>query len=107
MANMRKMMKQIQKMQSDMAKIQDELAEKIVEATAGGGVVTVIANGQQEIQEIKIDPEVVDPDDVEMLEDLVVAAVNEALGKAQALVESEMGKLTQGLNILGKPSGLR
>jgi len=101
MGNMGKMMKQMQKMQASIAKLQEELGEKVVEATAGGNAVKVKANGKQEILEVKIDPEVVDPEDVEMLEDLVLAAVNEALGKAQELVSSEMSKITGGINIPG------
>lgn len=104
--NMQKMMKQVQKMQADMARTQEELKEKTVEVSAGGGVITVIANGSQEITEIKIDPDAVDPEDVEMLEDLVLAAVNEALRKAQELAAQEMQKVTGGLNIPGMPSGL-
>lgn len=95
-----------QKMQTDMAKMQEELKEKTVEVTAGGGVITVVANGNQEIVEIKIEPEAVDPEDVEMLEDLVLAAVNEALRKAQEMAASEMQKVTGGLNIPGMPTGL-
>ena len=101
MGNMNKMLKQAQKMQQDMAKLQEELEEKTVEASAGGGAVTVIASGKKEIQEIKIDPEVVDPDDVEMLQDLVLAAVNEAIRKAEEMVSSEMGKITGGMNLPG------
>ena len=101
MGNMNQMLKQAQKMQQDMAKLQEELEERIIEASAGGGAVTVIASGKKEIQEIKINPEVVDADDVEMLEDLVLAAVNEALRKAEEMVSSEMGKLTGGMNIPG------
>ncbi|MDI9419009.1 MAG: YbaB/EbfC family nucleoid-associated protein [Firmicutes bacterium] len=103
---MQKMLKQVQKMQADMAKAQEELKNKTVEATAGGGVVSVVANGSQEIVSITIKPEAVDPDDVEMLEDLVMAAVNEALRKAQELAAQEMQKLTGGLNIPGLPPGL-
>ncbi|HHX02377.1 MAG TPA: YbaB/EbfC family nucleoid-associated protein [Firmicutes bacterium] len=103
---MQKMLKQVQKMQADMAKAQEELKNKTVEATAGGGVVTVVASGSQEIVAIKIKPEAVDPDDVEMLEDLVMAAVNEALRKAQELVAQEMQKVTGGLNIPGLPPGM-
>lgn len=101
MGNMNKMMKQVQKMQAQMAKLQEELGEKVVEASAGGEAVKVKANGKQEILEIKIQPDVVDPEDVEMLEDLVLAAVNEALRTAQEMVASEMGKITGGMNIPG------
>ncbi|HHY59791.1 MAG TPA: YbaB/EbfC family nucleoid-associated protein [Clostridia bacterium] len=101
MGNMAKMMKQVQKMQQDMAKLQEELAHKTVNATAGGGVVEVVANGKQEIVSIKISPDAVDPDDVEMLEDLVLAAVNEALRKAQEMAAAEMSKITGNLKIPG------
>ena len=92
------LVKQAQKLQSQMAKVQEEMALKTVEGSAGGGMVTVIANGKQEVMSIKIDPEVVDPNDIEMLQDLVVAAANDALKKAQELVTSEMSKLTGGMN---------
>ncbi|HZW83201.1 MAG TPA: YbaB/EbfC family nucleoid-associated protein [Candidatus Deferrimicrobium sp.] len=101
MGNMQKMMKQVQKMQEDMAKMQEGLADKQVEATAGGGAIKVVANGKLEILEIKIKPEVIDPEDAEMLEDLVTAAVNEALRKAQDLSSQEMGKITGGMKIPG------
>ena len=91
------MMKQAQKLQSKLAGIQEELAEKRVEGTAGGGVVVVTANGQQEIVGIKIDPEVVNREDVEMLEDLILAAAQEARRKSQELAEQEMQKATAGL----------
>lgn len=90
-------MKQAQKMQEKMQKIQDELADLQVEASSGGGMVTVVANGKQEIMEVKIDKQVVDPEDVEMLEDLVVAAVNQAMEKAQELANDEMGKAAGGM----------
>jgi len=93
------LVKQAQKLQSQMAKVQEEMASKTVEGSAGGGMVTVIANGKQEVMSIKIDPEVVDPNDIEMLQDLVVAAANDALKKAQELVTSEMSKLTGGMNL--------
>lgn len=98
---MSKMMKQMQKMQADIARIQEEMGEKEVKGTAGGGVIEVTANGRQEIIDIKIDPEAIDPEDVEMLEDLVLAAVNEALRIAQDIVNKEMSKITGGLNIPG------
>lgn len=94
-------MQQVKALQEKMAKIQEELALKTVEGSAGGGMVTVTANGQQEIVSIKIDPQVVDPEDIEMLQDLVVAAVNDALGRSRDLMAGEMGKLTGGLNIPG------
>lgn len=103
MMNMQKMMKQVQKMQAEMARVQEALGEMTVEGTSGGGVVTVVANGHQEIKSVKINPEAVDPEDVEMLEDLVLAAVNEALRKAQELASEEMSKVTGGLNIPGLP----
>ncbi len=90
-------MKQAQKMQEKMQKIQDELADLQVEASSGGGMVTVVANGKQEILEVRIDKQVVDPEDVEMLEDLVVAAVNQAMEKAQELANNEMGKAAGGM----------
>ena len=90
-------MKQAQKMQEKMQKIQDELADLQVEASSGGGMVTVVANGKQEIIEVRIDKQVVDPEDVEMLEDLVVAAVNQAMEKAQELANNEMGKAAGGM----------
>ena len=95
------MMKQAQKMQAQILKIQEEMAERSVEASAGGGMVTVTANGKQEILSIRIEPEVVDPEDVEMLQDLVAAAVNEALKKAQEMVAEEMAKVTGGMQLPG------
>jgi len=103
MPNMGQIMKQAQKFQAKMAKLQEELKDKTVEASAGGGMVTVVANGGQDILSIKIDPEVVDPDDVEMLQDLIIAAVNDALNKAKAMMNEEMGQLTKGMNIPGMP----
>ena len=99
--NMNNLMKQAQKMQKDMEKLQAELQEKEVETTAGGGAIKVVANGKKEIKEIIIDRDVVDPDDVEMLQDLVLAAVNEALRMADDMVNSEMSKITGGLGGLG------
>ena len=101
MKQMGNLMKQAQKLQSQMLKLQEELAEKTVESTAGGGMVKAVANGKQQIVSIRIDKEVVDPEDVEMLQDLVLAAVNDALAKAQEMVSSEMNKLTGGLNLPG------
>ncbi len=95
--NMGNIMKQAQKMQKEMAKLQEELESKTVEATAGGGAVKVIASGKKEILEININPDVVDPDDVEMLQDLILAAINEALRKAEEMLSGEMGKITGGL----------
>jgi len=94
-------MKQAQKMQKQMMEIQEELANRTVEATVGGGVVTVVANGQQQILSITIDPEVVDASDIEMLQDLVLAAVNEAYRRSQELMTNEMNKLTGGMKIPG------
>lgn len=96
-------MKQAQQMQERVKKLQEEAGEKTVEASSGGGMVTVVANGRQEVLSIKIDPSVVDPKDVEMLQDLVTAAVNEALRKSQELMKEEMGKLTAGM---GLPPGM-
>lgn len=101
MKGMGNMMKQAQKLQSQMMKLQEEMADKTVETTAGGGMVKVIANGRQQVVSIKIEKEVVDPDDVEMLQDLILAAVNEALSKSQEMAAAEMSKLTGGLNIPG------
>ncbi len=101
MGNMNQMLKQAQKMQQDMAKIQEELGEKTVEVSVGGGAVSVVASGNNEIKEIKIKPEAVDPDDVEMLEDLVLLAVNEAIKKAEDMKATQMSKVTGGMNIPG------
>ncbi|MBF0709552.1 MULTISPECIES: YbaB/EbfC family nucleoid-associated protein [Bacillaceae] len=99
--NMNNMMKQMQKMQKDMAKAQEELKDKIVEGTAGGGMVLVKANGHKEILEVIVKEEVVDPDDIDMLQDLVLAATNDALRNVDELVNKDMGKFTQGLNMPG------
>ena len=96
-------MKQAQQMQEKVKKLQEEAAGKTVEATAGGGMITVVANGRQEVLSVKIDPSVVDPNDIEMLQDLVAAAVNEALRKSQELMKEEMANLTAGM---GLPPGL-
>ncbi len=103
MPNMGQLLKQAQKFQSKMAELQEELNERTVEASAGGGMVTAVANGKQDILSITIDPEVVDPDDVEMLQDLIMAAVNDALTRAKDMTNEEMGKLTKGMNIPGMP----
>ncbi len=100
---MNDILKQAQKMQEKMQKAQDELGEVQVEGSAGGGMVSVTANAKQEILGIKIDQQVVDPEDVEMLEDLVLAAVNQALEKAQSAANDEMGKITGGM----MPPGLK
>ena len=94
-------MREAQKLQTKMAEMQEEAKKKTVEATAGGGMVTVVANGAGEIISIKIEKDVVNPDDVEMLQDLVLAAANEAIRRAQEMVNSEMSKLTGGLQLPG------
>ncbi len=101
MKGMGDMMKQAQKLQAKMLRMQEELADKTVEATAGGGMIKAVANGRQQILSIHIEKEVVDPDDVEMLQDLILAAVNDALAKSQEMVSGEMSKLTGGLKIPG------
>jgi len=97
------LVKQAQQMQQRMIELQEELANQTVEATIGGGMVTAVVNGQQELISPNISPEVVDPDDVEMLEDLIVAAVNEARKQAHDLMEQEMDKLTGGVKLPGMP----
>ncbi|WP_216824912.1 MULTISPECIES: YbaB/EbfC family nucleoid-associated protein [unclassified Bacillus (in: firmicutes)] len=99
--NMQNMMKQMQKMQKKMAEAQEELGEKKIEGTAGGGMVTVVVTGHKEIIEVNIKPEVVDPDDIEMLQDLVLAATNDALKKADEMTNQTMGQFTKGLNLPG------
>jgi hypothetical protein len=99
--NMNKILKQAQKMQAQLMKAQEEIAQETVEGTAGGGMVTVVMNGSMEIQSVSLKPEVVDPDDIEMLEDLIVAAAKNAQEKAKELSDSKMGGLTAGLNIPG------
>ena len=94
-------MQQVKALQEKMTKIQEQLAEMTVEATAGGGMVTVVMNGRQELISLKLEPQVVDPEDIDMLQDLIVAAVNDALRKSQELAAGEMGKLAGGLNIPG------
>lgn len=101
MKGMGNIMKQAQQMQKKMLEVQEELALRTVEATVGGGMVSVTVNGKNEVLQVKVEPQVVDPDDIEMLEDLIVAGVNEALRKAQEMASVEMGKLTGGLNIPG------
>jgi len=103
MPNMGNLMKQAQQFQAKMTQLQEELGEKTVEASAGGGMVTVVANGRQEIISINIEPEVIDPEDPEMLRDLILAAINDALSKAKNMVNEEMGKLTHGLNLPNVP----
>lgn len=101
MGNLSNMVRQAQKMQEEMAKLQEELAQKTVEASAGGGVVKVVANGAKQIVSVTIDPSAVDPDDVEMLQDLILTATNQALKQADEMVSGEMAKLTRGFNIPG------
>jgi hypothetical protein len=101
MKGMGDVMKQAQKLQTKMLRLQEEMAGKTVEATSGGGMVKVVANGRQQVVSIQIEKEVVDPEDVEMLQDLILAAVNDALLKSQEMVSQEMSKLTGGLNIPG------
>lgn len=101
MKNMNQMMKQVKKMQQQMEKAQEELKTKTVETSVGGGMVTVVANGHKEILSINIKEEVVDPDDVEMLQDLVLAAVNDALKQVDEMAAKDMGKFTGGLNMPG------
>jgi DNA-binding YbaB/EbfC family protein len=93
------LMREVQRIQSEMIRVQEEAKTRTVEASAGGGVVVAVANGAGEIVSIKIEKDVVNPDDIEMLQDLIVAAVNEALKRAQEMVQEEMAKLTGGLNI--------
>ena len=99
--NMQGMMKKVQKMQAEMLKMQEELKTRTVETTVGGGALTIVANGKKEIESIKIKPEAIDPDDVEMLQDLLIAAVNEGMRQVDAVVEQEMSKITGGLGIPG------
>jgi len=101
MGGMGMFLKMAQQAQKQMAKLQEELAEKTIEAGAGGGMVTATVNGKQELISIRIEKDVVDPQDVEMLQDLIVAAVNEALRKAQEMITGEMNKITGGMNIPG------
>lgn len=95
------MLHQLQQLQNQLAKAQEDLGSEMVTATVGGGTVTVVMNGHQELQSIKIAPEVVDPNDVEMLQDLIMAAVKEAADKSKAMAEAKMGGLTGGLSIPG------
>jgi DNA-binding YbaB/EbfC family protein len=95
------LMRQAQQLQAKMLKVQEEMATRTAEATAGGGMITAVANGRQELVSIKVEKEVVNPEDVEMLQDLIVAAVNAALKKAQEMVSEEMKKLTGGINLPG------
>ena len=103
--NMGKMLKQAQKMQAEMARLQEEMAERTITGSAGGGAVQAVVNGKQELLSVTIKPEVVDPEDLEMLQDLVTAAVNDALKQSQEMVAREMGRLTGGMG-LNLPGGL-
>ena len=97
--DMGNLLKQAQQFQTKIAKLQEELEDRMVEASSGGGMVTVVVSGRQEIVSIKIEPEVINSDDQEMLQDLILAAVNDGLRKAKEMVNEEMGKLTRGLNL--------
>ena len=99
--NMNDMLKQAQKMQQQMESIQQDVENRLVEASAGGGAVTVTMNGKKEVKSIKIDPDIIETEDIEMLEDIVMAAVNEAISKANEMMTGEMGKLTGGINLPG------
>ncbi|MBI5580906.1 MAG: YbaB/EbfC family nucleoid-associated protein [Deltaproteobacteria bacterium] len=101
MKGMGNMMKEAQKLQARMLKMQEELAGKTVESAVGGGMIKVVANGRNQVVAIRIEKEVVNPEDVEMLQDLILAAVNDALTKSQEMVAAQMGKLTGGLNLPG------
>ena len=101
MGNIQQLMQQAQRMQQQMAQKQAELAEKTVTAQSGGGMVTATVNGAHELVELSIDPDVIDPEDKEMLEDMVVAAVNQAMQQAEEMAQQELGKLTGGMNIPG------
>lgn len=105
--NIGQLLKQAQKMQQKMQELQEELGRRTVEATAGGGMVTAVVNGKQELVSLRIEKDVIDPNDAGMLQDLVVAAVNEAMGKVRQMVADEMGKLTGSLGLpgLGAPGG--
>jgi len=99
--NMAKVMKQVQKMQAELLRVQEEVASKTVEATAGGGAVRAVVSGRLELKALQISPEAIDPDDPEMLADLVMAAVNEGLRRAQEMVQKEMARVTGGLSLPG------
>jgi len=103
MGNMAGMMKKMQKLQGEMGKMQEDLKKRTMEVSAGGGAIKVVINGDKQIQSLKIDPTAVDPEDIEMLEDLVVAAINEAIKKVDDMTAQEMGKLTGGMNL---PAGM-
>ena len=99
MGNMAGMMKKVQKLQADMATLQEELKKKTVDVSAGGGAVKIVMNGEKQVESLHLDPAAVDPEDVEMLQDLILTAVNEAVKKIDDMMASEMGKLTGGLNL--------
>jgi hypothetical protein len=101
MQNWKNLMREAQKMQAKIARMQEELRQKTVEATSGGGMVRVICNGQQEVLSVVIDPELLEEKDVEMLQDLILVAVNEALNRSRELAQEELAKITGGLNIPG------
>ena len=101
MGNMQGMLEKVQKMQAEMTKLQEDLKTRTVETTAGGGAITVVANGNKELVSIKVKPEAIDPEDVEMLEDLIVTAVNDAMKQIDAMTESEMSKVTGGMKMPG------
>jgi DNA-binding YbaB/EbfC family protein len=101
--NMGNLLKQAQQFQTKIAKLQEELEDRTVEASAGGGMVTVVVNGRQELVSITIEPEVINSDDKEMLQDLILAAINDGLSKAKEMMNEEMGKLTRGLNLPNIP----
>lgn len=99
--NMQGMMKKVQKMQKEMKKLQDDLKKRTVEATVGGGVLTIVMNGEKNVKSVHIDPSIIDPEDAEMLEDLMVAAVNEANKKVDDMMAQEMSKITGGMHLPG------
>lgn len=101
MGNMNQMLKMAQKMQQDLARTQEEMGERIVEASAGGGAVTATVNGRKDLLGLKINPEVVSPDDVEMLEDMIVAAINQAMRQAEEMMAEAMAKITGGIKLPG------
>ena len=101
MGNMQQLQRQMQKLQQQMAETQEDLEARTYEATSGGGMVTAVVSGKKQLVSLSIKPEAVDPDDVEMLQDLIIAAVNEAIKQAEETTEKEMGKLTGGLNVPG------
>ena len=99
--NMQGMMKKVQKMQNEMKKLQEDLKQRTVETTVGGGALTLVMNGEKNVESVHIDPSIIDPEDAEMLEDLVVAAVNEASKKVDDMMAQEMGKITGGMHLPG------